>query len=111
VRNVLKSGDHHGKISMKCDLISESETFLFNCDRVSVPSLRETRCWQGVDTLSWLLEHYSETIEALKEIAKVSAGQSAADSIPHHVADFFSVHHMLRWIFPTVEYGTASSEL
>jgi hypothetical protein len=77
VKNVLKSGDHHLKISMKF------EAFLFYCDRVSTPSLSETRWLARVDTLSWLLQHHSETIEALEEIAKASAGQSATDTTSH----------------------------
>ena len=83
VIKVLKSRGHHGKISMKFDLITESEAYLFDCDRVTMPSLCETRWLARVDTLSWLLENYSKTIKSLEEIAEVSSGQSASDAVSY----------------------------
>ena len=68
VKDILKRNGTKQQ-SLAFDLIEQSEDFLFKSNRQFLPSLCETRWLARVDTLSFLLKHYAETVEVLEVIA------------------------------------------
>src|SRR6218665_667232 len=79
LKSILKE---NGRLdsSLNFDLIEECEEYLFGCNRQSMPTLSETRWLARIDTLSWLMQHYTETVDAMEQICIESSGQSASDA-------------------------------
>lgn len=71
-----------GNAFLDFDIIDEEENYMFGkaSSKQTVPRLSDTRWLSTVDTLTWLVEHYSTTMEALEMIRDESSGKSSSNA-------------------------------
>ncbi|XP_056017385.1 52 kDa repressor of the inhibitor of the protein kinase-like [Ostrea edulis] len=78
-KNIMKSTlDLPAESNLEFDMLYDEEERVFDQEKRCLPTLSETRWTSRVDTLTWLLKHYTKVLDILQEIENKTVGHSDA---------------------------------